>query len=208
MTTSCGRMSAVNGRHRMRLALMRGLRIDRKRWMTDHPRMQKQGFMTITLVLASMLAQSCGNSDEPPGGAGGGGVSGTGGDGVAGTGGAAGAGNSGAGGGANAGAGGTAGNDAGIPMPSVDPNKTGPELTDAERAELCDWYASLFGGYGHVTDCTSITVQVPERPACIATTLPSTCMSMVRDYEQCMLAAYPSQGCDRSAQACIDYRRC
>ena len=65
------------------------------------------------------------------------------------------------------------------------------DLTDAEKKQLCDWQASMNGGYGHVTACgdagvTSVNSTAAECSRGILT-LPATCTAVVSQAEDCII---------------------
>ena len=68
----------------------------------------------------------------------------------------------------------------------LEKSKAWSTLTMAERATLCDWEASKFGGYGMSMDCgngTSIGAY-PSQQACIDN-FPPTCGATVAQFEAC-----------------------
>ena len=87
----------------------------------------------------------------------------------------------------NTGDGGTAsGNTSGVTG-----SKKLPQLTDADRKAICDWTASLYGGYGKSMACGSLTVYAPANQAeCLAEAalVPSTCQATVAQSEACVKA--------------------
>ena len=73
--------------------------------------------------------------------------------------------------------------DANGSFPSVAATKKISELTAAEKGELCDWYAGLFGGYGHMTECGASSVQVyTSQAVCIANAFPNDCVATVAQF--------------------------
>lgn len=68
----------------------------------------------------------------------------------------------------------------------LEKSKPWSALTPAERATLCDWGATKFGGYGMSTDCangTSISAY-PSQQACVDN-FPATCGATVAQFEAC-----------------------
>ena len=144
------------------------------------------------------------------GGTGGGGASGGtgGGAGTMGTGGTSGGTGTGGIAGGRGGSGGSAGT-GNTDLPAIDPNKLVSDLTDEEKAELCDWMVGLFGGYGMTTQCSVGSVQTfPSQELCVMAGLSFTCDTVtVGDVEACELSKVPSGGCDFSDPSC-DALRC
>jgi hypothetical protein len=111
--------------------------------------------------------------------------------------------------GTGGGAPGDAGPDVDGMFPPVDRDKAGGDTTQAERMLLCDWKADLLGGYGHVTQCSTGSVQNDrDQAACVASIFRAGCMATVGDFETCILAMVPSQGCDSPAAQCRKYFNC
>lgn len=78
------------------------------------------------------------------------------------------------------------GGNTGLGASGLEKSKTWSTLTMAERATLCDWEASKFGGYGMSMDCgngTSIGAY-PSQQACIDN-FPPTCGATVAQFEAC-----------------------
>ncbi len=90
-----------------------------------------------------------------------------------------------------------------------------PDLTDADRKAICDWTASLYGGYGKAIDCgssggVSLTITGPASQAdCLAEAalVPATCQATVAQSEGCVKAI---AGCDQTNDptACAAMARC
>jgi hypothetical protein len=61
------------------------------------------------------------------------------------------------------------------------------DLTPDEKAQLCDWAASLFGGYGRSVSCTDGTSASSKssQAACVADAIPPGCEATVADEEAC-----------------------
>lgn len=89
-------------------------------------------------------------------------------------------------------------------LPDIDPNKRIADLTDQEKAELCDWMVGLFGGYGVTTQCPAGSVQTyPSQELCVTAGLSFRCDTVtVGDVEACELSMVPSGGCDSSDPSC------
>ncbi|HYJ10055.1 MAG TPA: hypothetical protein VEX18_13625, partial [Polyangiaceae bacterium] len=94
----------------------------------------------------------------------------------------------------------------GIPdLPSVDPETNLRDLTDDEKAELCDWDAETLGGYGKRTTCSDgSTVQnYTDQAQCISFGFTFSCLTVtVGDVERCTIARIPSGGCDSPSAEC------
>ena len=82
-------------------------------------------------------------------------------------------------------------------LPAIDPSTPIDSLTDAQKAQLCDWETNELGGYGFTMDCgNSISVANPKTQAeCISTELKFNCTVTVGQLETCTLAMAPSHGC-------------
>jgi hypothetical protein len=70
----------------------------------------------------------------------------------------------------------------------VDKSKVWSGLTTAEKGTVCDWVASLYGGYGKTIDChNGQTVgSTATQQACIDS-VPATCAATVGEIEQCSM---------------------
>jgi hypothetical protein len=134
--------------------------------------MTRTGTLILTVVfsMGALAATSgCGSSDRPPGGA----------VGSAGTSGAA-------------GSGGTMSSGSG-----VDGTKMIPTLTDAEKGQVCDWMASLVGGYGMSNTCGMGSFTPPmSKSDCVM--FFSSCNVKVSDFEGCTKAEADAE------KACTD----
>lgn len=106
-------------------------------------------------------------------------------------------------GGTTGGSGGTAGT-GNTDLPDIDPNKLVSDLSDQEKAELCDWMVGLLGGYGMTTQCPAGSVSTyPSQEVCVAAGLSFRCDTVtVGDVEACQLSMVPSGGCDSSDPSC------
>lgn len=79
----------------------------------------------------------------------------------------------------------------------VSGTKTVATTTDADRKAICDWTASLYGGYGKTIECGNVggfdlTIYGPEsQAACVAESeqIPTTCQATVAQVEACVKAA-------------------
>lgn len=87
--------------------------------------------------------------------------------------------------------------DAAFPLPAVDPNKDLRELSDTERAALCDWLAAEWGGYGLETQCgpTSSAKVYDNQTVCVSRAFSGHCAATVTDWEACIAASAPSHSC-------------
>lgn len=111
------------------------------------------------------------------------------------------------GGGGSATGGSESGGSAGGPAddePNLPGNTKIKALDDAQRAILCDWYASKLGGYGHVTECVTGSVKVYDSQAqCVEVGLRYACpIVTVAQVAECTLGQVPSGGCDRPDEHC------
>jgi hypothetical protein len=117
--------------------------------------MMRKGALMVTVVFGAMLG--CGGS-------GGGGSAGA--------------------GGSAAGAGGTGGSASLSSGSGVDGTILVSALTSAEKGKICDWFASLVGGYGMSNTCGMGSFVPPDTQAnCINQF--SICDAKVSDYEAC-----------------------
>ena len=68
-------------------------------------------------------------------------------------------------------------------------SKTIANLTTADNMKICDWSASLYGGYGKSISCSAnYTVEAPaDQAECLArtATIPATCALTVAQAESC-----------------------
>jgi hypothetical protein len=75
---------------------------------------------------------------------------------------------------------------------TLDPARRLIDLSPAERAALCDWSASMVGGYGRTYACgTSIHQTFPSRDACVESRskVARSCEATVGDSQACTRAA-------------------
>ena len=94
--------------------------------------------------------------------------------------------------------------------PPVDPAKRVNELSAVELAALCDWMANLLGGYDHLTECGSgVSVRTyKDQAECMRVLFPAGCSILVAEFETCVVAQVPSQGCVYPSTACRALRNC
>ena len=111
-------------------------------------------------------------------------------------GGSSGAGETSAGATNHAGAGATAGGSAQAP-PDIPSSTLLSDLDETQQGALCDWHASVFGGYGLSRKCGMGTVVFPaDQAACISMTYPAFCKkATVGDFDACVTAEIPGHGC-------------
>ena len=68
-------------------------------------------------------------------------------------------------------------------------SKTVASLTDADKKKICDWTASLYGGYGMTIACsaTSSVIGPVDQAECLAraAAIPATCVVTVAQAESC-----------------------
>ena len=87
-------------------------------------------------------------------------------------------------------------------------NKRQGDLTDDDKKRICDWTASLYGGYGREISCPDIgsgprTITAPEsQAACLAqgVMIKPGCTATVAETEACLLAI---ASCDDSTDATL-----
>jgi hypothetical protein len=94
--------------------------------------------------------------------------------------------------------------------PPIDPSRKVTDLSDAERGALCDWYASVLGGYGHETSCAGgTTVQnYVDRATCVAMFFKPACHETVEEFETCINAEIPTQFCVLQFDKCMRVVSC
>jgi hypothetical protein len=94
--------------------------------------------------------------------------------------------------------------DDGPALPPIDPSTKLTDLTDAQKAELCDWMNAELGGYGLVTDCGggNTTKNSSDQAQCVATALTYRCPVTVGQLETCVEAEAPSHACQFPMPAC------
>jgi hypothetical protein len=102
--------------------------------------------------------------------------------------------------------------DAGVDaaLPSIDPSTTVPELTAAQKGELCDWIESQLGGYGVTITCPAMkTIQnYANESECEAVMFRSGCAYTVGQLEACIEGEAPSMGCSFPASLCQQVVNC
>ena len=94
------------------------------------------------------------------------------------------------------------------PSPSARDTRSGLDesmqltaATPAQLRQLCDWMATLFGGYGHdiTKQCDksySATINAPVSQAdCAATRTPPSCAATIAQVEDCEIAISSSDPC-------------
>ncbi len=81
--------------------------------------------------------------------------------------------------------GGDAGSDGGG-LSGLDQDKKVVDLNDGERRQLCDWTASIQGGYGVIRQCDGGSVpSAPNQQACVDGVPEANCDLTVAEYETC-----------------------
>jgi hypothetical protein len=95
----------------------------------------------------------------------------------------------------------------------VDETEAIANLTDAEKTQICDWVASLYGGYGNSMTCPDGTPVIgPSTQAdCLAqtTSIRSGCAATVAQEESCMQAVRAcAQDENAAAAACSALHAC
>jgi len=91
--------------------------------------------------------------------------------------------------------------------PAIDSTKALQDLTDQERADLCDWTAFMMGGYGTTVDCRPIGGSTGQnyrdREQCLAALFAHLCPTVtVEDSVSCTVALAAKRGCVYEADAC------
>jgi hypothetical protein len=76
----------------------------------------------------------------------------------------------------------------------IDPTKRYGALTHDEKAQFCDWEASLLGGYGRAqlktcTDGRCASISIPDQASCVDDFAPydASCPATVADGEDCAI---------------------
>jgi hypothetical protein len=189
--------------------------------------MKARSAVAVLALLGGSLAFGCGDQGDDDSGTGGGagsgasggslgGSAGAGGSaGSAGSGGASGTLGGGTGGGGSAGmasgaagSGGKAGSGGGNnPPPDIDPSTLVSDLSDSQKAELCDWSVELRGGYGVVVDCGGQIMESTymSQAQCLAAEFHGQCDLTVGQWEACYLALVPSGGCEYPPECEVVY---
>ena len=72
------------------------------------------------------------------------------------------------------------------------------DLNDTQKAELCDWHAGVFGGYGHSVNCgMGMVAFPPDQATCVAISFSGFCnKATVGQFEDCVRSQIPSNGCN------------
>lgn len=77
-------------------------------------------------------------------------------------------------------------------------------LDDTQKGALCDWHASILGGYGHVSQCGmgAITFYA-DQATCVSMLFMTYCAKAdVGEFVDCASAKIPSNGCDYPYDQC------
>jgi hypothetical protein len=83
--------------------------------------------------------------------------------------------------------------DAKSPVGALNARRRLIDLTPSERAVICDWTASMVGGYGRSYACSDgIHQTFPSQEACVESRsrVPPSCEATVGDSQACTLAAH------------------
>jgi hypothetical protein len=205
------RCSVFSTRELARAIATRGLTV--RNLPAKRSRMKARSAVAVLALLGASLVFGCSDESDDDSGSGGsagsgasggslGGSAGAGGSGdKAGSGGAAGSLGGGTGGGGTAGAGGSggkAGSGGGnSPPPDIDPSTLVSDLSDSQKAELCDWSVELRGGYGVTVDCGNQIMESTymSQAQCLAAEFHGQCELTVGQWEACYVALVPSGGC-------------
>jgi len=100
----------------------------------------------------------------------------------------------------NAGEGGVGSTDA-LPVP---PNTLLDDLSETQKAAICDWNAELLGGYGHVDQCgMGPRVFFADQAECTLYAFNWDCEWVtVQNFVNCAVAQKASGGCNRPSEQC------
>jgi hypothetical protein len=84
--------------------------------------------------------------------------------------------------------------------PDIAADKKVLDLSDDEKAELCDWMNLEEGGYGHVTECygpgSTSTLNAADQAQCLAAYIGSACSGdTVGSVVICTLSTAPTHHC-------------
>jgi hypothetical protein len=93
--------------------------------------------------------------------------------------------------GCSGGSGSSPGNPNAPPPADIDPMQKVSTLTTPQQAEICDWAAELFGGYGAKPVCSSgdpITVAGSQQQCLAQSAYPGSCTATVSDEIACFRA--------------------
>ncbi|MBX3216280.1 MAG: hypothetical protein KF850_29845 [Labilithrix sp.] len=94
----------------------------------------------------------------------------------------------------------------------IDPDKTVGGLSTAEKKQLCDWQASVSGGYGKKTTCDDgVSSSTPkDQAACVQRMSLPSCAATIAEVEACIKldAKDPCALAILSAPECEPLRAC
>jgi hypothetical protein len=96
----------------------------------------------------------------------------------------------------------------------VEPSKLLSALDASDSVLLCDWTASLLGGYGYRATCPDPKLEyyaAPDQATCLSS-MSSSCAATVAEFESCCkeVARDPCNGVTiwQSASGCAGMRKC
>jgi len=105
------------------------------------------------------------------------------------------------GGGTSSGGGqGVTGGSNGAGPPEVEGSIPTADLTEAQKAALCDWQASVLGGYGHTSQCgMGSRTFFADQATCVANAFKAFCeKASAGQFIDCVTSTLPSQGCNNT----------
>jgi hypothetical protein len=88
--------------------------------------------------------------------------------------------------------------------PPVPPDTLLDDLSETQKAAICDWNADLLGGYGHVDQCgMGPRVFFADQAECTMYAFTWDCEWVtVQNFVQCAVAQKASGGCNRPSEQC------
>ena len=96
-------------------------------------------------------------------------------------------------------------------LPPVDPALMMATLGNAQLGQICDWMYSLLGGYGQIVHCQIGMMTNPtDQAECVAEHSYNTagCPLTVGQFESCIEAEVPTDGCDEPDPQCTPVFYC
>lgn len=84
--------------------------------------------------------------------------------------------------------------------PEVEDNIPTADLTDGDKAALCDWQAKVLGGYGHVSQCGMGTrTFFADQATCVANAFKAFCAKATAgQFVDCVTSTIASNGCNNT----------
>jgi len=103
---------------------------------------------------------------------------------------------------AGSGGSGVTGGRSGDAPPDIDASTLTSNLSDDEKAALCDWQAGTLGAYGHVSQCGMGTrTFFPDQASCVAMAFEPYCAKATAgQFIDCVSSVIPSNGCNSTAE--------